>query len=95
VLGAARVALRRACLAGRFDRPDRGAMAPVKDAVDEPFGRFKSRSEPKLCLPKVEKSPANNFDIRSVRGKVGFWLRLAIGTGAIRCACPNRQSHNS
>jgi len=57
-----------------FDTPDpkREAVARVKAAVNEKFGRFKVRSGITLLLPAVYKDPANNFDVCDVRGKVCF-----------------------
>jgi DNA polymerase V len=57
-----------------FDEPDpqRDAVATVKAAVNDRFGRFKLRSGMTLYLPKVYKDPANDFDICDVRGKVCF-----------------------
>ena len=57
-----------------FDEPDprRDAVAAVKAAINDRFGRFKLRSGMTLFLPKVYKDPANDFDICDVRGKVCF-----------------------
>jgi DNA polymerase V len=57
-----------------FDEPDprREAVAAVKAAVNDRFGRFKLRSGTPLFLPKVYKDPANDFDVCDVRGKVCF-----------------------
>jgi nucleotidyltransferase/DNA polymerase involved in DNA repair len=57
-----------------FDEPNpkRDAIATVKAAVNDRFGRFKLRSGMTLYLPKVYKDPANDFDICDVRGKVCF-----------------------
>jgi DNA polymerase V len=57
-----------------FDPPDpkRDALAAVKAAINERYGRFKVRSGSTLHLPAVYKDPANNFDICDVRGKVCF-----------------------
>ena len=52
--------------------PKRDAVAAVKAAVNEKFGRFKLRSGTTLHLPTVYKDPANDFDICDVRGKVCF-----------------------
>jgi DNA polymerase V len=52
--------------------PQRDAVATVKAAVNDRFGRFKLRSGMTLYLPKVYKDPANDFDICDVRGKVCF-----------------------
>ena len=57
-----------------FDVPDpkRDAIADVKEAVNQKFGRFKLRSGTTLHLPKVYKDPANDWDICDVKGKVCF-----------------------
>jgi DNA polymerase V len=57
-----------------FDEPNpkRDAVATVKTAVNDRFGRFKLRSGTTLHLPKVYKDPANDFDICDVRGHVCF-----------------------
>jgi DNA polymerase V len=57
-----------------FDQPNprREAVARVKRAVNERFGRFNVRSGTTLFLPNVYKDPANNFDVCDVRGKVCF-----------------------
>ncbi|HEV3384536.1 MAG TPA: nucleotidyltransferase [Gemmata sp.] len=52
--------------------PKQQALAAVKTAVNERFGRFKIRSGATLSLPAVYKDPANDFDICDVRGKVCF-----------------------
>jgi DNA polymerase V len=57
-----------------FDPPDpkREAVARVKTAVNERYGRFTLRSASTLYLPAVYADPANHFDICDVRGKVCF-----------------------
>ncbi len=57
-----------------FDPPNPKdkAVAAVKTAVNEKFGRFKIRSGTTLHLPAVYRDPANDFDICDVRGKVCF-----------------------
>jgi DNA polymerase V len=57
-----------------FDLPHlkRDALARVKAAVNDRYGRFKVRSGMTLYLPMVYKDPANDFDICDVRGKVCF-----------------------
>lgn len=57
-----------------FDRPDprAEALAAVKSAVNERFGRFSLRSGTTLHLPAVYADPANNFDVCDIRGKFCF-----------------------
>jgi DNA polymerase V len=57
-----------------FDRPNPklDAVARVKRAVNEKYGRFKVRSGATLSLPAVYKDPANDFDICDVHGKICF-----------------------
>lgn len=57
-----------------FERPDpkRAAVADLKAAVNEAFGRFKLRAGTTLHLPAVYADPSNDFDICDVRGKVCF-----------------------
>jgi DNA polymerase V len=52
--------------------PNEEAIAAVKKAINERFGRFKLRSASTLRLPAVYDDPANDFDICDVRGKVCF-----------------------
>jgi DNA polymerase V len=52
--------------------PKDKAVADVKSAINEKFGRFKIRSGTTLHLPAVYRDPANDFDICDVRGKVCF-----------------------
>jgi nucleotidyltransferase/DNA polymerase involved in DNA repair len=57
-----------------FDTPDpkREAVAAVKRAINERYGRFKVRSGMTLHLPAVYRDPANDYDICDVRGKICF-----------------------
>jgi DNA polymerase V len=57
-----------------FDVPDpkRDAVADVKEAVNQKFGRFKLRSGATLPLPRVYKDPSNAYDICDVKGKICF-----------------------
>lgn len=57
-----------------FDTPEpkREAVADVKEAVNQRFGRFKLRSGATLQLPKVYKDPSNAYDICDVKGKICF-----------------------
>jgi DNA polymerase V len=57
-----------------FDPPDpkREAVARVKTAINDRYGRLKLRSASTLYLPAVYADPANDFDICDVRGKVCF-----------------------
>jgi DNA polymerase V len=57
-----------------FDVPDpkRDAVADVKEAVNQRFGRFKLRSGATLQLPRVYKDPSNAYDICDVKGKICF-----------------------
>jgi DNA polymerase V len=57
-----------------FDPPDprREAVADVKAAVNDRFGRFKLRSAATLYLPAVYADPANAYDVCDIRGKFCF-----------------------
>jgi DNA polymerase V len=57
-----------------FDKPNPkwDAVAAVKRAANEKFGRFKVRSGATLHLPAVYADPANDFDICDVHGMFCF-----------------------
>lgn len=57
-----------------FDPPDprRAAVADVKAAVNDRFGRFALRSAATLYLPAVYADPTNAYDVCDIRGKFCF-----------------------
>jgi DNA polymerase V len=67
--------------------PRADAIAKVKRAINETFGRFALRSGATLFSNDFYRDPANLYDVCDVRGKVCFWGTMT-GFAVLPCVLP-------